>query len=215
MSRKVTLGLLVALSLLSPCNRVHADEIAIAYDIFEDSSALVTWVDLSPFVGTDQIRQLRDGVDLLLECRFELVQPRKIFADRRIASRRRALLVSFRTVTEDFVVTNNDPDSTVAGPFLSLAGLHRYLQDSVETQLVNIDSLDPGRAYALRVSIASISLTDINMIAPSNKPNDAAESPVRFLFRQFLSYTGYGREEYRTTSRHFTINAIPGPLNGP
>ena len=200
---------LLVLGVLFPCRQTLADDIEIGYDIFSDSSRLTVWVDLAPFLGADEVEQMQDGIDIILECKLTLSTPRRFFGERKVATQSRTLLISNRPVTEDYLVTDAGADWNSTGPFISLGGLHRYLRDSVEIVLTELDSLVPHLRYALGLRVSTIHLTDINLSKPQGLEEDQAEPPVRFLFRQFLELTGYGREEFSTKSRKFSLAEVP------
>ena len=200
---------MLIMGVLFPCRQTLANDIEIGYDIFSDRSRLTVWVDLAPFLGASEVEQMRDGIDIILECKLALSTPRRFFGERKVATQSRTLLISNRPVTEDYLVTVAGADSNSAGPFISLGGLHRYLRDSVEIALTNLDSLVPHLRYALELRVSIIHLTDMNLYRHQGLEEDQAEPPVRFLFRQFLELTGYGREEFSTKSRKFSLGEIP------
>lgn len=200
---------MLVLGVCFPCRQTLASDIEIVYDIFADSSCLTVWVDLAPFLGAAEVEQMRDGIEIILDCRFTLSTPRRFFGERRVATQSRTLLISNRPVTEDYTVTIAEADSSSVGLFISFGELHRFLRDSVEIVLTDLDSLVPHLRYALELQISTIHLTDINLSSPNRLEDDQSEPPMRFLFRQFLEFTGYGREEFSTKSRKFSLSEIP------
>ena len=200
---------MLVLGVCFPCRQTLAADAEIGYDIFSDSSRLTVWVDLAPFLGAAEVEQMQDGIDIILECNLTLSTPRRFFGERKVATQSRTLLISNRPVTEDYVVTIAEADSNSAGPFISFGELHRYLRDSVEIVLTDLDSLVPHLRYALELRISTIHLTDMNLSSPRGLEEDQSEPPVRFLFRQFLELTGYGRDEFSTKSRRFSLGEIP------
>jgi hypothetical protein len=192
-----------------PCRQTLAADKEIDYDIFSDSSRLTVWVDLAPFLGAAEVEQMRDGIDIILECKLTLSTPRRFFGERSVATQSRTLLISNRPVTEDYVVAIAEADSNSASQFISFGELHRYLRDSVEIVLTDLDSLDPHLRYVLELRVSTIHLTDMNLSSPKGLEKDQVEPPVRFLFRQFLELTGYGRDEFSTKSRKLSLSEIP------
>ncbi|HUV31513.1 MAG TPA: DUF4390 domain-containing protein [Acidobacteriota bacterium] len=202
--------LALAVLLVAGPGDARADELTVEFDIFVTGSDVAVWIDLRRFLGAEEVEQLRDGIDVLFECRLALTASRRFFGDRRVGARERTFQVRFRPVAEDFVIIISTVDSGRAGPFVSLTGLNRYLEDSVIIPLAVVDSLDPDVRYALQVTIACITLTDFNLAEPAADRPGSSESPVRFLFRKFLGLTGYGRREYSAHSRSFSLPELAG-----
>jgi len=202
-------SLLLAIGLL--VTPVAAEEIDLAYDIYSRDSQLNVWVDLSPFVDAPTVDRLEDGIDVLLECQVTLGIPRRFFGDKLVARRSDTRRLSYRSVTEEYIVNDLlNPDSPPLS-FASLASLFQHFRDSIEIELVPMDSLESQERFVLTLDITTISLTDLN-IAPQGESGDDEESPLRFLFRQFLSITNYGRVEYKTKSRPFSLDEIEPEL---
>ncbi len=190
---------------------VEADETDISYDIYSRDKQLTVWVDLSPFVDASTLSRLEDGIDVLLECQVSLGIPRRFFGDTQVARRSDGRRLSYRAVTEEFVVTDlYDPDKDALS-FVSLASLFQHFRDSIEINLVSLDSLKDQERYVLTLNVTTISLTDLNLAPAEESPGDG-ESPLRFLFRQFLNITDYGRNEYSTKSRPFSLDEIESEL---
>jgi hypothetical protein len=201
-------GLVLTLLLMLACaGGISAQDTVLSYDIFNRAGHLTVWLDLTPCLDSRTIEQLKDGIDLVVECQVTLGVPRKLFGDRRIARSSRASLVRFRPVTDDFLLEFLDDSSQIQRQFVSLAGLHQFLHDSVEVSVVALDSLDTRERYTADLQVTSISLTGIN-IGADRKPPPESESPVRFLFRHFLDMAGYGRTEYQTKSRPFALSEL-------
>jgi hypothetical protein len=198
---------LLLLALLLGAGSVEAQGTGLAYDIFDRAGNLTAWLDLAPFLDSRSVEQLRDGIDLILDCQVSVGIPRRFFGDRRVARQTRSLLIRYRPVTEDFTLEVLDDSSQSPRQYISLAGLHQFLHDSIEVAIASLDSLEASERYVLDVQIASISLTDINIGADRKSP-EGAESPVKYLFRRFLDVTGYGREEYEVRSRPFALSEL-------
>jgi hypothetical protein len=184
------------------------DDYEINYDAYVKGSCLTVWLDLAPLISSQSVQRLRDGVDLAIECRAELGTPRRFWGDRSIATHNRYLRLSHREVTSDFLLTT--PGDSLAHPdrrFGSLATLHAYLRDSVDLCVAALADLDSDQRYFLSLSVTTISMFDINIDNPKTD-SDESESPVKFLFRQFLLLTDYGREQYSTRSSEFQISDL-------
>ena len=181
------------------------DEPDIYYDIYTRDSCLSVWVDLLP-IFTSRVRdRLRDGVDVAVECRLELSSPRWLWADRREADETRTIRLSYRKLTDDFVLDADDGDSTRT--YAAFEDLVRYLSDSVEVCLARLDRLDPDRTLQVKLRLTSIFLTDLN-IADHLNSGEGSESPVKYLFRQFLELTDYGRRRFDLRSRPFLLREL-------
>jgi hypothetical protein len=195
---------LVSGLLVSP---VVADEPELTYDIYSRDGQLTIWVDLSPFIDGPTVSRLKDGIDVLIECQVSLQIPRRFFGDKQVTRKSQTTRLSYRGVTEEFRMTHGFESKDSVITFVSLALLFQYFRDSVEIGLCPLDSLDNQERYVLGLDITTISLTDFNL-APEGDSSDEAESPLRYLFRQFLNLTDYGRNDYSTKSRPFSIDEI-------
>ena len=196
------------LVLLSTASLTAQDRDALEYDIFSRDSTMVVWANIAPCLTEGDIEQLRDGLDVVLHCRLRLTSPRTILPDRKIANRADILRLGFRPVTEDYFLQRGDSASTHQHSFVSLSGLLGYLRDSVEIRLVKLDSLDQSKQFAIELVVTSIILSDLNLARKEADQSESGGSPVQFLFRQFLSITGYGSREYRSKSRSFSPDEI-------
>ncbi|MBU0984430.1 MAG: hypothetical protein KKA42_11205, partial [candidate division Zixibacteria bacterium] len=130
--------------------------------------------------------------------------PRKFLGDNVITRARHRLRITYRPVSESFELQNSLSPTAPPRTFLSILSLRNHLRDSVEIRLLPMDSLNPESHYVLHLEITSISLTDINL-APSEESREAT-SPLTYLFRSFLEATGYGRRDYETRSRPFSLS---------
>ena len=204
---KSAVVLAVVLGLVAP--RLAAEDLDLSYDIYSRDQELVVWVDFSPFIDGAAVSRLKDGIDVLLECRVSLSIPRRFFGDNLVARSSTARRLSYRGVTEEFLATEVQAPDQPTLSFVSLASLYQYFRDSIEIDLTSLDSLEAQERYVLSLDVTTISLTDLNL-APTDESSDDGESPLRFLFRQFLNLTEYGREEYSTKSRPFSLDEI-GP----
>lgn len=187
--------------------RLAAEDLDLSYDIYSRDRNLAVWVDLSPFIDAPAVSRLKDGIDILLECRVSLTIPRRFFGDNLVARSSTTRRLSYRRVTEEFLATETQDPDQPALSFVSLASLYQHFRDSIEIDLVSLDSLEDQERYVLSLDVTTISLTDLNL-APTDESSEDGESPLRFLFRQFLNLTEYGREEYSTRSRPFSLDEI-------
>jgi len=181
------------------------DEPDIYYDIYTTDTCLSVWIDLFPLINSRVWDRLRDGVDVAIECRLELTSPRWLWADRLEADNTRTVRLSYRKVTENFVLDAGDGDS--ARTYTSTEEMERYLSDSVEVCLATLARLDRDRTLQVRLRITSIFLTDLNL-AEHLESDDGSESPVKYLFRQFLELTDYGRRRFDLRSRPFLLKEL-------
>jgi len=200
--------LIVAILLVvCPTNRIVADDIEFSYDIFSRDGRLTVWLDLAAFMSSRAGEQLKDGIDLAIQYELTLKTPRRFFGDREIAQVTRIPVVRYRSLTDDYLLDNLLEGEESPAEFVSMAGLFQYLRDSIETELTLLDSLDSSERYVLHFKVTTISLTDINL-SPRSPDQDNSESPIHYLFRQFLDVTGYGRREYDAKSRVFAVSEL-------
>lgn len=202
------IGVLLATAVPSRAQTPPEREPEIYYDIYVQDSSLTVWIDLSPFLGARALDRLRDGVDLALECRAELTSPRWLWTDRLIVERTRTVRVSYRNVTNDYLVDPGNSGSTKPLIFVSEEELVDFLSDSVEIQLDRVTRIDPDRRYCVTLRMTAIFLTDLNLVNGAAAETESG-SPVKFLFRQFLELTDYGRRQASTKSRPFLISDLP------
>lgn len=206
MRHTVALCTLLLFSLLTEYS-VRADsDIDIRYDIFSRGDTIMVWLDLSPFLTSAQISRLNDGIDLLFQTELRLAVPRRLWGDVTTAETQQALRMSYHVVTKEYALsaTISDWDERL---FPSLAQLSSFLADSINAPLVPMDSLDRGKHYTLDLKVTTIALTGFS---PSPEATDSSysESPLQFLFKKFLSLTGFGRREFETKSRPFSKSEI-------
>ncbi len=198
----------VLVVLIAASGIVAEDDFEIAYDVYRADSCLTAWLDLAPLITSKSVRQLREGVDLAIECRVELATPRRFWGDRSIARAVRYYRLSYREVTSDFQLTTpNESQTHPAVQFGSLAQLYAFLQDSVNICVSPISSLDPDQRAFLSFQITAISLFDINL-GHTEADRADSESPIKYMFRQFLRLTDYGRTQHSTRSTEFRIGDL-------
>lgn len=202
------IGVLLATAVPSRAQAPPERDPEIYYDIYVQDSSLTVWIDYSPFLGSRSLERLRDGVDLALECRAELTSPRWLWTDRLIAERTRTIRLSFRNITNDYLVDLGRTDSDKPRTFVTEEELVDYLSDSIEIQIDQITQIDPDKRYCVALRITAISLTDLNLVNGVAAGTESG-SPVKFLFRQFLEMTDYGRRQASTKSRPFLISDLP------
>lgn len=182
------------------------EEPNIFYDIYVHDSCLTAWADLSPFLTSRVVERLRDGIELAIEFRAELVTPRRFWGDQTVASRTRTVKLSFRKITNEFVLSNSDSNWTERA-FTSLEELSKNMSESEGLCLGAIRQFDPESRHVVVLQVTTISLTDLNL---AERPSDTteSESPVRFLFRQFLHLTDYGRRQVTARTRPFLLSEL-------
>jgi hypothetical protein len=200
-------GIIAAILVVAwPLADLRAQEAEFTYDLFSRHGRLTIWIDLSAFLSPQAGEQIKDGIDLAIQFDVTLKSPRRFLGDRRVAAASTIPLLRYRPVTEDYLFDfAAGPDSS-SRQFVSMAGLYQYLRDSIEVPIVAMDSLDSETRLVTHLKVTTISLSDISL-----QPNAQArveESPLRFLFRQFLEVTGYGRREFEVNSRPFSLTEI-------
>ena len=194
------IGTAIVFAVASPSTQAQTEP-ALEYDIQIRDSGLVAWLDMAPFITSRSVKRLRDGIDLALEYRVTLLRPKRWWGDEQIASQSGMLRLSHQKISGEFRVGFRDTLETVR-IFPSLAGLYRFLSDSIEVHLVDLGMVDTTRVHFVELEVTAISLTDLNL-SNDAVSGGALTSPFHFLFRQFLHITDYGREQHRTRSRDF------------
>ncbi|UCD63771.1 MAG: DUF4390 domain-containing protein [Candidatus Zixiibacteriota bacterium] len=196
-------------ALLASSARLSAGDLdRIRFDIFDSQGQVVVWLDLSPVISARRISQLKDGVDVAVECRALLRRPRKIWGSELIAESSRLLRIGYRLITEDYRLTDYSFEPQSELTLLSLAKLHHYLADSVAVEIGARDLLDVEERYFIEIQVVCISLTSINLASDGDREKKS-ESPVKYLFRKFLELTDFGREDFSARSRTFSAEEIP------
>jgi len=191
---------------LSPLARAE-DSPEMVYDIFQRDGCLTVLLDLSPYITSRAVERLEDGVDLLIHASLKLEVPRRIWGSREVAESAFITKISYRPLTEEFLLESTVQSDTLPRHFLSLASLYAHLRDSVECCLAEVDSLDSRSRHQVALKVTTIGLTDLNPgIVEESEEGDG--SPIGYLFRQFLNLTGYGRKDYSAVSRPFSLSEL-------
>ncbi len=180
----------------------------IEYTFARRNDSLVVWLNLARYFGDEQFEGLTDGIDYA--CRYEIAlkRPRRIWGAEQVARVEGQVRVGYRSVTRNYTLTVFDRDSLEQSrEFVAGDSLLQFLADSIWVATAAIDSLDRGAHYVMDLRISTISLTTFNL-ATEDEADDGPDSPVKYLFRQFLKATGYGREDYSTSSRKFSLSEI-------
>lgn len=183
------------------------DDPEFIYDIYICDSTVTVWIDLTPVLTAKTLERLKEGVDLAIECRADLSIPRRLWGDRQVASGLKMLRLSQHQVTKAYLLETGDTSGTKRLEFPSMAFLFQHLRDSVEIPLFETSPMDPDSRHFASLRITTISLTDLNL-AEDFAGEGKSGSPVRYLFRQFLSLTGYGRQEYSIKTRSFSLSEL-------
>ncbi|MCX6834508.1 MAG: DUF4390 domain-containing protein, partial [candidate division Zixibacteria bacterium] len=138
------------------------EEPNIFYDIYVHDSCLTAWADLAPFLTSRVVERLRDGIELAIEFRAELVIPRRFRGDQTVASRIRTEKLSFRRITNEFVLSSSDSNRTERA-FTSLEELKKTVSESEGLCLGTIRHFDPESRHVVVLQVTTISLTDLNL----------------------------------------------------
>lgn len=206
MRKIAALCVVLSCPLLAGSSARAETDIDLAYDIFRHNDSVTVWLDLSPFLTDPQISRLNDGIDLLFQYNLRLAIPRRLWGDVTVTEKEEAVRMSYRLVTHDYILT-----STLPGwhdrHFPALDQLTSFLADSINAPLLPIDSMNAGKRYTLDLKVTTIALTGFNP-TPETADSAGSDSPLRFLFKKFLSLTGFGRREFETKSRPFSRSEI-------
>jgi hypothetical protein len=180
----------------------------IDFYLLRGDSNLSVLLDLSTVLSAGRVSRMQEGIDLVLDYQLALTRPRRVWGSTTVARTEGIMTIGYRIVTGDYHLATPEMGGTEDRQFGSLAKLHRFLADSIVVELATSAEPDSLARYVLKVKLTCISLTDFNL-APGDSTGTSADSPVRYLFRQFLSLTGYGRQEYSTQSRPFALSELP------
>lgn len=173
---------------------VHATETP-DFGVMDNEPNLAAWLDLAPLVTKSRVERIRDGIDFLINFNLTLNRPKHFFGAETVANRHGIVQIEYRVVTEDFIVRLSGKDFHESGKFANLAELHRYLTDSIVVDLIEYSELDSLRRYRLKLDLASISMSGLN-IEPQPDSSGGDESVLKYLFRHFLKLTGFGRDSF-------------------
>ncbi|MEW6050144.1 MAG: DUF4390 domain-containing protein [Candidatus Zixiibacteriota bacterium] len=179
----------------------------VGYQLLVRHGWVVAMPDLSPLLTSENVSRLKGGIGLVFDYRLSLKTPRRLFGARTVAEASSALQISYRLLTDEFLIcrpTNPADSGRTCGALEALAD---YLADSLVARMANIDSLSENNVYRLDLDVTSILLTDIRLIAGGGTREEDHE-PLEYLFRQFLSLTGYGQEEWHFQSRQFHLSDL-------
>jgi hypothetical protein len=182
------------------------DDIVDPY-LFRKGDSVVVRLDLSGIISAARVDQIKEGIDMLLTWEIKLVVPRRLWGSSVKATASGSVRLGYRSMTEDFLAALSGGPDAEARRFFSLAGLHQFLSDSIVEPLALIDSLDGRRKHQLRGELTIISLTHLQLLSERDSDTNN-QSPVSYLFDQFLKLTNYGREECSFRSRSFRLEEI-------
>ena len=179
----------------------------IEFDLFKKDKNLSVGLDLSGIISTQRVEKLREGVEYIFDLKFDLTSPRKIWGTEIVSEKNYYFKIGFRIVTRDFYFMFPQEDNENSKrTFSSLRRLHQYLSDSLYLDIAVLDSLKKDKDYVLDIELNCIAMTSLNL-SPTDT-SGVTTSPVKYLFKGFLSLTGYGREKYREKSRPFSLNEL-------
>jgi hypothetical protein len=131
-----------------------------------------------------------------------------ILGSERLAQVTGVLNIAYRLPTDDYALQAPWLEDGAISQLSSLAQIARVLTDSVFFPLYPIDSLEAESGFEVQVKVTLISLS-VNGLHSPDSTDSGSSSPLRFLFRQFLDLTGYGRREFETRSGVFFPPQIP------
>ncbi len=180
-------------------------ESTIEFEVSQAQDSLCVWINLSDLLTADRVVHLNEGVPVLIECRCTLIRPRRLWGVEKLTETGLVTRLVHRPVTKDYFLETADGREIV---FSSLARLHRYLSDSIVVKMLPVASLDKSSSYRLKVNLSLLWLTALN-VSPTADGDSPPESVLRFLFGNFLEFSGYGREELELESGLFSPSTLP------
>ena len=186
--------LAVAVLFIAPAPDGHSAE-QLDFGVFDNEPRLAAWLDLAPLVSSTRVDNIRDGIDLVIDFQLTLKRPRRLWGAETVEVKGGTVRIGYRIVTEDFVLQTGGKDFQQSGRFATLAGMHRFLADSVVIDLTDYARLDSLSRYYLNLELTCISMTGYTL-APRSDSLRNDESALEYLFRHFLKLTGFGRESF-------------------
>jgi hypothetical protein len=200
--------LIVLAGLVISAPTVHTENLeSIEYDIFKRDSLIAVWINLAPFLTAAQVERLKEGIDIALEYRVILSRPRRLWGAEQVERTTSLIRIGYRIVVEGYILSSAESGFEDERHFVSLARLHQFMADSIVIDVAHTDRFDPHRRYEMEIKLACIQLTNLNL-ASDDRSSDESGSPVKYLFRKFLSFTGFGRKEYSAKSRPFSLSEV-------
>lgn len=178
----------------------------IEYDIVRYHDSLAIWLNLSRYFNEAEFRGLHDGVDYVCEVTVKLERPRRFWGNDHVAETTVMLRMAYQLLTEAYTIEAVEAD-TLGGrrTFLARENLMSFLQDSVLIPIAPQRDLPSNRSYRIGLTISRTALTRMNLAADGTSDGG---SPIKFLFREFLKLTNYGRDDWSTTSRSFSLDEV-------
>lgn len=175
------------------------------FDVGLRDSCLTVWVDLSELPSSDRARSIREGLDFLVSGRVQVRGPALILGSRVLGSTEFSAHFSYDPISREYKLRSPSGHFDDCR-FASMASFRRFLRDSISVCVVPVDSLDSETRVKVHLLLTTIQLTDINLATQSSA--ESSPSPIRYLFRQFLTLSGYGREEFEMDSRWFSLSEL-------
>jgi len=202
---------LIASAVLAATPSSRANEVdQLEYGIQRSNGHLQSWVDLSALVTSQWLENLREGVDYLIAYDIALLRPRRLWGAENMANTTGYIRISYRIITEDYLVEGPSSDSTASRSFVSLPKLHAFLADSVVVNVALVDSLNIDIRYILEVELDCARSSIVDFVTGRDDPGQS-ESPMKYLFKKFLQVTGQGRNIYKFKSEPFSLTEICDP----
>lgn len=206
--KKAAGTLITLLLLLSPPMTYGAEESEpIDFDIYQQDNLVAVWVDLSSLINSKRVTGLKEGINLAIEYRLTLLRPKRFWGSHKVAQTDNVLHVGYRLITEDYFVSQPTSDPPHDRYFLSLGELHKFLADSISIELADLDSLDRDKRYYIQMALTCVSLTSLN-VADETGGDESGKSPIKWLFKEFLDLTNFGRQDYAVESRLFSLSEL-------
>ncbi len=210
MKRLFAIALVASVVLIAPPS-IRADEVdQLEYGIQRNNGHLQSWVNLSALVTSQWLENLQEGVDYLIAYDIALLRPRRLWGAETMANASGYIRISYRIITEDYLVEGPTSDSAASRSFVALPKLHASLADSVVINIALVDSLDSDVRYVLEVKLDCARSSIVDFVTGRDDPG-RSESPVKYLFKKFLQVTGQGRNVYKFKSEPFSLTEIGDP----
>lgn len=178
----------------------------IDYAIEQRNGNLLVRLDLAGYLSSKRLEMMEEGMEFLLEYQIILSTPKRLFGSTDLAESGDLVKFGYEIVTETFYLLPSPANSPNQRRFSSLAGLHRHLADSLSVSLCAVESLDRKLSYQLEIRVNCVS--HATLIPDLGQSIGSDNSPISFLFRKFLQFTGFGRESQTVLSEHFKISEI-------
>lgn len=183
---------------------IQARDNSFEYNIIPSDSNLAVWVNLSPFLTSTRIDDLKDGEQYSIYGMVSLNRAKKFYGSELIDKKDFFINTSFFILTEDFQIEKFQNSEKNTCKFSTEAELHKFFTDSIFVFFQRTDKLNDHDRYYLEINLEYLK-SGLARYNSANKITDENSSPIKYLFGKFLEITGYGKTSQSFKSESFRI----------